>query len=159
MLTATNLAKTYQTKQSNGFWRKSSRQQVAAVKDISLTLTPGKITGLLGINGAGKTTTIKMLSGLIQPDAGSISIDGVDGIKHYQQLKRRINMVTGGERNLYWRLTAQQNLEYFGALYGLTGKACRQRVQQLLAEVEQSSMCASEVAIICTSEFANMTSF
>lgn len=140
MLVAKNLQKTYQQKRSNGFWRRSSKTLVPAVKSVSISIEKGKITGLLGINGAGKTTTIKMLSGLIAPDGGTIEVienaRRFDGIRHYQALKQRINMVTGGERNLYWRLSAKQNLAYFGALYGLKGKVLAQRIEQLLEVVE-----------------------
>ena len=119
MLIATNISKKFIMKESNGLFKRKTIKKKQAVKDISLKIEPGKIVGLLGINGAGKTTTIKMIAGLIEPTSGTIMIDNINVIKEDKKIKSIINLITGGERNIYWRLTAQENLEYFGALYGV----------------------------------------
>ncbi len=131
-LVAENLYKTYHTKEKAGFLKPKKRRVVEAVRGISMTIPKGRIIGLLGVNGAGKTTTIRMLCSMVSPTSGSIRIDGVDGVKNSLQVKGRLNMITGGERNLYWRLTARENLAYFGRLYGLSGAELKRRSQTLL---------------------------
>lgn len=135
MLSATNLCKVYVTKEKQGVFR-TRKKEVVAVKSLDLEIQPGEIVGLLGINGAGKTTTIKMLSTLLMPTAGSIVIDGIDALKEPMKVKKIVNMIAGGERMLYWRLTARENLSYFGSLYGLSGKALKDRISALLKEVD-----------------------
>lgn len=134
MLIAEHLGKTYETKTWSGFLRRKNTS-VEAVRDVSLELCKGQIIGLLGINGAGKTTTIKMLSTLLLPTAGRIDVDGLDGVKDAMMVKKRINMITGGERMIYWRLTARENLWYYGQLYGVDNKLLEARIQKLLAMV------------------------
>jgi ABC-2 type transport system ATP-binding protein len=106
-------------------------KQVQAVVDVSLTLAAGEILAFLGPNGAGKTTTIKIIAGLIRPDAGSVRILGRDPHTEPGALAQ-VGAVLEGNRNLYWRLTPLQNLEYFGVLRGLSPKAARQRGLELL---------------------------
>ena len=62
-------------------------------------------------------------------------MDGVDAVKNHLWVKERINMISGGERNLYWRLTAQENLRYFGSLYGIGKKELEERIGELLKTV------------------------
>ncbi|WLD94660.1 ABC transporter ATP-binding protein [Alkalihalobacillus sp. AL-G] len=135
MLEAKGITKTYTVKQKAGLLR-SKKQPVHAVKGIDLTIHPGEIVGLLGLNGAGKTTTIKMLSTLLTPSSGTISIDGYDVVQNAKYLKQKVNMIAGGERMLYFRLTGKENLDYFGRLYGLKGKQLASRVNILLNQVE-----------------------
>ena len=129
---AKNLCKTYYLKERTGFLKPRTVKSVEAARNVSLIIPHGKIVGLLGVNGAGKTTTIRMLSAIIEPTSGELWIDGVDAIKNHRAVKSRINMITGGERNLYWRLTAKENLDYFGRLYGLSGNLLKDRISQLL---------------------------
>ena len=106
-------------------------KQVQAVVDVSLTLAAGEILAFLGPNGAGKTTTIKIIAGLIRPDAGSVRILGRDPHTEPGALAQ-VGAVLEGNRNLYWRLTPLQNLEYFGVLRGLSPRTARQRGLELL---------------------------
>ena len=106
-----------------------------AVTELSLEIPKGKIIGVLGINGAGKTTTIRMLASLISPTSGKLTMNGVDAIKNHLWVKEHINIISGGERNLYWRLTARENLSYFGTLYGLRGRELEDRISLLLKTV------------------------
>lgn len=131
-LVAENLVKTYVLKEKNGRFKPKNKKTVEAVKDVSITIPKGKIIGLLGVNGAGKTTTIRMLSAVVEPTSGKLTIDGIDAVKNHMLVKKKINMITGGERNLYWRLTAKENLAYFGCLYGLKGKVLEDRIKYLL---------------------------
>ncbi|MEL6814102.1 MAG: ABC transporter ATP-binding protein [Cyanobacteria bacterium J06598_3] len=108
------------------------KKRFEAVVDVSLTLSPGEVLAFLGPNGAGKTTTIKMIAGLVRPDAGSVSIAGLDPHRQPQAL-RGVGAVLEGNRNLYWRLTPLENLEYFGVLRQMTPRAARVRGSELLA--------------------------
>ena len=107
--------------------------EVVAVRDVSLEIASGEVLAFLGPNGAGKTTAIKMIAGLIRPDAGWVKIEDFDP-HHNPQSLRLLGAVLEGNRNLYWRLTPAENLEYFGVLRGLSGRVARQRGQVLLEQ-------------------------
>src|SRR5437763_208983 len=102
-----NLNKTFQARQ--GFWKRKIRETVA-VEDLTLQVEKGELFGLLGPNGAGKTTTVKMLSTLLLPTSGSIRIFGFDAIRDTNEIRKRIGFAFGGNRGLYGRLTARENL-------------------------------------------------
>ena len=97
-----------------------------AVSDLSFTVEPGEVFGLLGSNGAGKSTAIRMMCGLLTPTAGSCRILGIDVAKDPEGVKRRIGYMTQ-RFSLYDDLTVDQNLEFFGGVYGLHGQAFRAR--------------------------------
>ncbi len=111
----------------------SGRQHVEAVAGISLAVEPGEILAFLGPNGAGKTTTIKMVAGLIRPDAGEVHILGRDPHRDGRAL-RDVGAVLEGNRNTYWRLAPEENIEYFGVLKGLKRRVARRRSLELLHE-------------------------
>jgi ABC-2 type transport system ATP-binding protein len=104
---------------------------IEAVVDVSLSIKTGEVLAFLGPNGAGKTTTVKIIAGLISPNSGWVRIAGQDPHRNSQALKR-LGTVLEGNRNLYWRLTAEENLVYFGILKGLSGRAARRLSVQLL---------------------------
>ncbi len=116
-----NLRKTY----------RSGGKVLEAVRSVSLSLVAGEVLAFLGPNGAGKTTTIKMIAGLIRPDAGQVRIAGIDPHRNPQAL-RMLGAVLEGNRNLYWRLTPEENIEYFGVLKGLSHREARRRGRVLL---------------------------
>ncbi len=89
------------------------------VSDVSFNVAAGEVFAFLGQNGAGKTTTIKMCSGLLSPDAGTIRINGLDPQKG-SNAAAHIGALLEGNRNLYWRMTPLENLRYFGVLKGMT---------------------------------------
>ena len=134
MLVAEQIYKTYKAKERTSIF-KTKLKYVEAVKGISLKIKRGQVVGLLGVNGAGKTSTIKMLAGIIAPDRGSIVMDDIDVIKNSAKIKVMVNLISGGERNLYWRLSGRENLKYFGALYNLSKTVLAQRIETLLAIV------------------------
>ncbi|KAB7673214.1 ABC transporter ATP-binding protein [Bacillus sp. B1-b2] len=134
MIEACNLGKNYIVKKKKHLFR-TERKRINAVKNLHLCIKEGEIVGLLGLNGAGKTTTIKMLSTLLNPSEGRITVDGLDIVNDAMQVKGLVNMIAGGERMLYWRLSGIQNLRYFGKLYGLKGKQLETRISSLLEEV------------------------
>ena len=104
-----------------------SREQVEAVRGVSFTIEPGELFGLLGPNGAGKTTTIKMLITLLLPSSGSARVLGHDVVDDVREVRRRIGYVFGGDRGLYERLSALDNLRYFSELYGVP--PCEQKIR------------------------------
>jgi ABC-2 type transport system ATP-binding protein len=110
------------------------REALTAVSDVSFNLAPGEILALLGPNGAGKTTTLKMVSGLLRPSSGHILIGTEDVAKHRSRAVRRLGAVLEGNRNLHWKLTALENLRYFGALKGV--KDLERRSQDVVARLD-----------------------
>lgn len=102
-----------------------------AVNDVSLTIDQGETYGLLGPNGAGKTTSISMISGLLEPDAGSVLIEGDEMTTHTVATKALIGLVPQ-ELAIYPDLTAAENLVFFGRLYGLGGSELDARVDEVL---------------------------
>jgi len=108
------------------------KQRFEAVQQVSLTLHQGEVLAFLGPNGAGKTTTIKMIAGLVRPDGGQVTVAGADPHRQPGAL-RNIGAVLEGNRNLYWRLTPEENLEYFGVLRQVPRKVAHRRGLELLA--------------------------
>ncbi len=104
---------------------------IVAVQDLSLDLHPGEILGLLGPNGAGKSTTIAMLSGLLTPDRGSITLNGKPFGPHTLDLKARIGLVPQ-DLALYPDLTARENLRFWARIYGLSGRGGERRIAEVL---------------------------
>ena len=109
--------------------------EVLALKGIDLTVGAGQVHALLGPNGAGKTTLCKILSTVLLPTSGTATVLGHDVVRDADRVKRSVGIVFGGDRGLYGRLTARQNLSFWAALYGLRGKALRSRVDLLLQRV------------------------
>jgi ABC-2 type transport system ATP-binding protein len=103
-----------------------------AVDGVGFAAERGQVVGLLGPNGAGKTTTIKMICGLIRPDAGAIHVCGVDARRRPREATRHLAAVLEGSRNLYWRLTARENLFYFMGNRGLAPASVRVAADALL---------------------------
>jgi sodium transport system ATP-binding protein len=103
---------------------------VDAVRDVSFTAADGRITGLLGPNGAGKTTTLRMLSGLLVPDAGTLAVDGVDVVARPREARARLGMLSDA-RGLYPRLTARENIVYHAGLHGMPRDRAEARAGEL----------------------------
>lgn len=107
-------------------------KEVVAVDGISFDVREGELFGLLGPNGAGKTTTIKMLTTLLTPTSGSARILGYDLATEQEAIRPRIGFIFGGERGLYWRLNAYDNLRYFANLYHIDPDVTQRRIPELL---------------------------
>ena len=117
---------------------------LTAVNDVNLAIQKGEIFGLLGPNGAGKTTTISMITGLLKPTKGSIMVDGLDLQTHTYAVKAKLGLVPQ-ELALYPTLSARDNLDFFGSIYGLKGKHLRERVDAMLAMVELTDRASEAV--------------
>lgn len=111
---------------------KKHHTEVRAVDSVSFEIKEGELFGLLGPNGAGKTTLIKCISTLLIPDMGTAIVAGNDVLKSPISVRKKIGVLTGGERSLYWKLSAMDNLKYFAALYGVPRKQVKQRADFLL---------------------------
>jgi ABC-2 type transport system ATP-binding protein len=129
---ARGLRRTYRTRTG---WLRPRRVVVDAVRGVDLEVHRGELFGLLGPNGAGKTTTIKLLNTLLIPTAGSASVCGFDVVEQTREVRRRIGYVFGGDRGLYDRLSALDNLRYFAELYGVPAREQRRRIGELLDQV------------------------
>ncbi len=116
---------------SKGVFRKK-REAVEAVRGISFNVDFGELFGLLGPNGAGKTTTIKMLTTLLTPTSGTAKVLGFDIVKNVMEIRRRIGIIFGGERGLYYRVSGRENLRYFADLYGVSLSKREKRISDLL---------------------------
>jgi sodium transport system ATP-binding protein len=108
------------------------KHEIAAIDGVSFQATDGAITGLLGPNGAGKTTLQRMLSTLVTPDAGSATVDGLDIVRDRYRVRDRIGVLSDA-RGLYARLTARENVRYYGQLHGMSGTALDARIDALFA--------------------------
>ncbi len=106
-----------------------------ALDGIDFQVASGELFGLIGPNGAGKTTTVKILTTLLTPTGGEARILGLDVKKDLYEIRRRIGIVFGGERGLYNRVSALDNLRYFSDLYGVDPAVARQRIPELLKAV------------------------
>ncbi len=113
-------------------FRNRISEQAVAVERVSFSINEGEIFGLLGPNGAGKTTTIRMLSTLLQPTAGTATINGYDVSRQPGLVRQNLGAVLTGERSIYWKLTGRENLEYFAALNHLPPAVANKRVAELL---------------------------
>jgi sodium transport system ATP-binding protein len=102
------------------------------VRDVSFVAPDGQVTGLLGPNGAGKTTLLRMLATLIVPNAGTARVAGLDIVRDRYAVRERIGVLSDA-RGLYSRLTARENIRYYGALHGLSGATLDARIDSLVA--------------------------
>ena len=137
-----NLAKSFRKKKHKGifgFLRKNEKEKprghkgvTVALDKVNLKIHTGELFGLLGPNGAGKTTLIKCLSTILIPDEGTAIINNFDIRKQTALVRASLGMVIGGERTLYWKLTARDNLIYFASLYKMPRRRIRERVDELL---------------------------
>ena len=118
---------------------KAKSGTVKAVQGVSFTANDGEITGLLGPNGAGKTTTLRMLYTLMSPESGSVSIDGFDSVRDAETVRRRLGVLPDA-RGIYKRLTARENIAYFGRLHGMSDADIARRTAELSSALQMDDV-------------------
>ena len=129
---------------------------VTAVEDVSFTAADGTVTGLLGPNGAGKTTSLRMIYGLIKPDAGTIQIDSHNVLTHPLAAQAALGVLPD-QSGLYPRLTPREHIRYFGQLQSIPPNELEARMETWLQQLVQS-VClplgpvASPVVVLFTSK-------
>src|SRR5262245_64893428 len=109
----------------------SRRRVTHALRGVSLHVPRGAIFGLLGPNGAGKTTLLSILATLLTPDAGTVTVFGLDVIRDAATLRHRLNMSTGNA-SFVWSLRAREIVAFYARLYGLWGRTLTRRVDELI---------------------------
>ena len=128
MIVAEQLRKTFPGKGKD-------KSRVIAVDNVGFTARDGEITGLLGPNGAGKTTTLRMLYTLMTPETGRVLVDGIDVAVDPNRVRRSLGVLPDA-RGVYKRLTARENIAYFGELHGMPAKLIAQRTAKLSAALQ-----------------------
>ena len=131
-------------------------RELVALAGVDLEIEEGELFGLLGPNGAGKTTLIKILTTLLAPSFGKASVSGFDVIENPQQVRKRINMVSGGETSGYGLLTVRENLWLFSQLYGVSSKEAYRRADELLDMLELGHKKSAKVSGLSTGERQRM---
>ena len=129
MIVAENLHKAFKTKTG----------LIHAVQNVGFQADDGRITGLLGPNGAGKTTTMRMLYTLMAPDQGRVLVDGIDAAVDPVAVRRQLAVLPDA-RGVYKRLTARENIAYFGQLHGLSAARIRERTKVLATALEMDDI-------------------
>ena len=104
---------------------------VNAVNDISFSINEGEVIAFIGPNGAGKSTTIKMITGILYPDSGSINVLGIDPQKDRKKLAYKIGTVFGQKEQLWTHLTPYDNFKFFGAIYDMANDDVEKRITEL----------------------------
>jgi sodium transport system ATP-binding protein len=124
---------------------------VAAVQQVSLSVCPGEVVGLIGPNGAGKTTTLRMLAGILTPDAGHVRIGGTDVHADPLEAKRRLGFLSG-DTQLYQRLSTIEVLRYFGRLYSVAAQRLESRIIELVGQLDMRDFAARPCSTLSTGQ-------
>ena len=143
VIKAEDLSKTFRVRVKEKGMRGSIRailhpqvKEVKAVDNVTFAVEEGEMLAFIGPNGAGKSTTIKMLTGILYPDGGSVNVLGLDPIKSRKQLAYRIGTVFGQKEQLWTHLTPYDNFRFFGAIYDLSDKETEERIEELAERFE-----------------------
>ena len=112
-------------------WSRRPRRRVRAVQDVSFTVEPGSVFGLIGANGSGKSTLIRILSSLVLADAGEVRVFGYDVERDSMQVRQLINRVSA-DPSFFRQMSALENLLFYGRAYGLRPADVRARSQAIL---------------------------
>lgn len=126
-----SLGRIYKIRES----KKEEPEELVALGNVNLEVEEGELFGLLGPNGAGKTTLIKILTTLMAPTSGQASVAGFDVVEQADQIRPRINMVSGGESSGYGLLTVRENLWMFSQFYGMDSEEANATILRLLEVV------------------------
>ncbi len=110
---------------------KKGNKEFVAVDGLNLRVKAGEIFGLIGTNGAGKTTTMRMIGTTLKPTTGDIKVCGFDTVKQQEEVRKNIGILFGGDTGLYDRLTARENIKYFGELNGMDEEEIDKQIELL----------------------------
>lgn len=131
-------------------------REFVALDQVSLEVRPGELFGLLGPNGAGKTTLIKILTTLLAPSSGTARVDGLDVVGQADQVRPRINMVSGGESSGYGILNVRENLWLFARIYGVPTAVAQERIDRMLGVVGLTEKATSRISHLSTGQRQKM---
>lgn len=127
-----NLSKTFVSIRRRAVVIPTSKKEVDALRSVSLDIPRNRVYGLLGPNGAGKTTLVKTLATLVLPTSGTARIMSYDILQQPEYVRAVIGVCQGNERSIYWKLSARENLVFFGKLYRMTKSEAKERADELL---------------------------
>jgi ABC-2 type transport system ATP-binding protein len=148
----TRIYKVKGQKKKNG----EAQKTLVALDGVDLEVYQGELFGLLGPNGAGKTTLIKILTTLLAPTGGVCYVDDLDVVKQANQVRHRINMVSGGETSGYGLLTVRENLWMFSQFYGVTWADANARITEMLKIVELEDKAGTRISALSTGQRQRM---
>jgi len=134
MIDVRQITKTYNLSKQQKKELQTTANSINAVNNITFNCEPGRVFSLLGPNGAGKTTTLRMMSTILVPTSGSMTIAGHDVEKEPESVRTKTGFLTGST-NLYDRLNPSEIVQYFGRLYGMSEKAIEQRMDALFTQL------------------------
>ena len=126
IISVSDLTKTFTLSKKQQKLQKTTEKKKVAVNHLSFEVQKGEVFGLLGPNGAGKTTTLRMMSSLIKPDAGAISINGVDAVKEPKEIRKQIGFLTS-ELKLEGFFTPEYLCKFCSDLYGVPAEVQQER--------------------------------
>lgn len=122
---------------------------VDAVAGISFSCQPGRVFSLLGPNGAGKTTTLRMISTMLKPSSGSITVDGFDVGREPENVRKRLGFLTGSTK-LYHRLTAGELVKYYADLHGVERGQFKRRKEEIFALLDMQGFANQRIGKLST---------
>lgn len=109
--------------------------EIKALDNVSFEVKKGELFGLIGPDGAGKTTLFRLLTTLINPDAGSATVDGLDMMKDYREIRTRVGYMPG-RFSLYPDLSVEENLQFFAAIFGVTVEQSYHLIEPIYKQIE-----------------------
>ncbi len=115
------------------------RGKLVALNDVSFYVSSGEIFGLLGPNGAGKTTALRILSTVLRPSSGSVSVNSYDAVTQPAMVRRQIGFISANTA-VYDRMTAWELVEYFGRLHGMQPEPLRQRMESIFERLQMNDI-------------------
>jgi len=149
MIQIQNLVKEFNLSKQQRKELKKNETTVRAVDDISFECKPGRIFSLLGPNGAGKTTTLRMISTILKPTSGQVTVNGFDVIKDAENVRKSIGFLTGST-GLYQRLTVNEIIQYFGDLYKVSKSDFKERKQRLYDLLDMNDFAKKRIGQLST---------
>lgn len=148
-ITVENLSKTFQVRkkrEKGGILREKTR--VHALQDVSFSVARGELVGLIGPNGAGKSTTVKILSGILTPDGGQVTVGGMIPWKERKKHVRRIGVVFGQRTQLWWDVPVKDSFSLLRDIYRVPEQEYRKRVEELSEALNIQSLLQTPLRLL-----------